>query len=40
MFSFSKLWTFVIYGNAILVLYLVIVRLRLCAKKEAKSQVQ
>lgn len=40
MFSFSKLWTFVIYGNATLVLYPVIVRLHLYAKKVSKSQVK
>lgn len=37
MFSFSKVWTSVIYGSAALVLYLVIVRLHLRAKKVAKS---
>lgn len=31
MFSFSKVWSF--DGNASLVLYLVILRLHLCAKK-------
>lgn len=40
MFSFSKAWAFITYGNAALIVYLVIVRLHLCAKKLAKSQVK